>query len=194
MLSKHSSEPSQNKYEAAVRSLIIHLPDTPYAKRHHIPQVGPGGRGFFQGIYKFSNTTPYTEAHPPTNSNTHYKDFVNGLIQTRGPTTNTEIIQLIRTNDPEASDGAVFVFVSCGTYGSKMSKTDINTLQTFIQEKKLSIMALHDGIGRGDAVAAEDTSDEEFIEEDSLYERKKGRFKRLKKEVKQLKKMCRRRL
>jgi hypothetical protein len=176
-----------------VRSLIIHLPNTPYATRHHTTQVGPGGRGFFQGIYKFSNTTPYTEAHPPTNGNTHYKDFVNRLIQTRAPTTNTEIMEMIRTNDPDASNGAVFIFVSCGTCSSNMSKPDINTLQTFIQQKKLSMMALHDGIGRYSPGAGADTSDEQFIEEDSLYERKKGRFKRLKKEVKQLKKTCRQR-
>uniref|UniRef100_A0A6C0IAH6 Uncharacterized protein n=1 Tax=viral metagenome TaxID=1070528 RepID=A0A6C0IAH6_9ZZZZ len=194
-LSKHSSEPCLNKYEAAVRSLIIHLPNTPYATRHHTTQVGPGGRGFFQGIYKFSNTTQYSEAHPPTNANTHYKDFVNRLIQTRAPTTNTEIMEMIRINDPDASNGAVFIFVSCGACSSKMSKPDINTLQTFIQQKKLSMMALHDGIARYSpgAAAEGDTSHEEFIEEDSLYERKKGRFKRLKKEVKQLKKICRQR-
>jgi hypothetical protein len=102
-------------------------------------------------------------------------------------------MEMIRTNDPDASNGAVFIFVSCGACSSKMSTQDINTLQTFIQQKKLSMMALHDGIGRYSPEAETDTSDEQFIEEDSLYERKKGRFKRLKKEVKQLKKTCRQR-
>ena len=188
-LSKHSSEPSENKYEAAVRSLIVHLPGSSYAQRHHTQQVGPGGRGFFQGIYKFTNTTPYTVKHPRTNGDTLYKDFVEKLIQTRAPTTNTEIMQLIQDNDPDAADGAVFIFVSCGVYNTRMNKNDIYSLDSFFQQKKLDMMAQHDGISRSDVDNGGVSSDEEFIEEDARYERRIGRFKRLKKEIKQLKRL-----
>lgn len=185
-LSKHNSEPSQNKYEAAVRALKVHLPGSAYAQRHHMQQVGAGGRGFFQGIYKFSNTTPYTVKHPRTNGDTLYKDFVENLIQTREPTTNTEIMELIHKNDPDAADGAVFIFVSCGVYNLDMNPNDIYRLNSFFHEKKLAMMALHDGVSRDDIDNGAVSSDEDFIEEDARYERRMGRFKRLKKEVKEL--------
>ena len=50
-------------------------------------------------------------------------------------------------------------------------------------------MAQQDGISRSDVDTGGVSSDEEFIEEDARYERRIGRFKRLKKEIKQLKRL-----
>ena len=70
-----------------------------------------------------------------------------------------------------------------------MNKNDIYSLDSFFQQKKLDMMAQHDGISRSDVDNGGVSSDEEFIEEDARYERRIGRFKRLKKEIKQLKRL-----
>jgi hypothetical protein len=148
-LSMHSSEPSQTPYQAAIRTLHTTLPGAIYVPRTITAEKGRGARNFFQGIYKFTNKTPFTDTPPRGASHTLYKGNVKNLIEDYGSYTTTDsIIRQIRENDPDAreSDGAIFVFVTCAT--NQLGRTSRELLEKIWYENHLSFMEKHDGLSR----------------------------------------------
>ena len=182
-LSLHSSEPPATPYEEAIKQLHVHLPETPYMNRTLTPEAGRGGRSFFQGIYKLDHKTNYTSA-PPKNGDTLYKGFIKILTEGSLPTSTDEIVQLIQATDKDAADGAIFVFVSCGTI-AKLSNDELEFLHKLATEKDLEFMLAHDGHTRRDSYDAY-MHDEKFVELDSTYRRRELRKRPVCKELDQL--------
>ena len=186
-LSMHSSEPSLTHHQHAIRQLHVHLPETPYARKKLYSQAGRKGRSFFQGIYKFDNKTPYSETLPPS-SKSLYKDFMKTLIENRMYTTNEDIIRLILSNDVDAADGAIFLFVSCGSI-SCISPQYVDIISQFSRDKDMEFIAQHDGLSRA---AVEDTNTNTnkpptFTELDTTFYRRERNKNTCKRELASLK-------